>query len=372
MSLSTYIALARNGLCVAKTLLPKDNFLVQVVKDGPLQSVKLIEYWISVTQIAGIFFNISGGYFDIVDGLKDFKQLKGYLAIIDRLSLSGGTDGSSEYTILRHGVLSDKNSARTKMVVGFCKFNIGTAFIFLLLNTLHLTGPTHPRPLFDALIVVEVSLITILFVCLNGLLALFATSAKYSAAAGVFDSSPGVPTTHQRLLVAANSGFDANLMEALQLVDNSGFTPAYKSKNYTVDGAKRDLIALADLVGAPADDKDTNSAEIALTLQNRSAVALNTAVMDMVFLALNSMAFYGYLLGVLSYFFPAGLIDAQSVAGRLLSMLMLGLTNDQAEYYGFLAGDVAWTAEPLLAIFCPAIMAFLAPVDRVKASKKSD
>eukprot|EP01034_Spumella_vulgaris_P023176 gene23176-29370_t len=251
-----------------------------VVKDGPLQSVKLIEYCISATQICGIFFNVTGGYFDIVDGLKDFKLLKEYVGIIDRLSIS--------------------------------------------------------------------------------------------AAAGIFESSPGVPTTHQRLMVAANSGFDANLMEALQLVDNSGFIPSYKSKNYTADGAKRDLIAIADLVGAPAEEKDVTAAEIAGTLQNRSAVAFNTAVMDLAFLILNSIAFYGYLLGVLSYFFPANLVDRGSVFGRLLTHVMLGLTNDDAEYFGFLAGDVAWTVEPLLAIACPTILAYFAPVERKTTNKKTD
>ena len=58
------------------------------------------------------------------------------------------------------------------------------------------------------------------------------------------------------------------------------------------------------------------------------------------YLLLNLAAGYGYMMSILAYYYGE--------TYPLSSLLCFGLANEQADWYGNLLGDAAWTVEPAL------------------------
>lgn len=72
---------------------------------------------------------------------------------------------------------------------------------------------------------------------------------------------------------------------------------------------------------------------------------------DQALFLLNVVAGYGYLMGILAFYWPASSSPTwMQSASRLL---MLGLSRDAGDWAGNFAGDLAWTLEPLLIICSP-------------------
>lgn len=68
-------------------------------------------------------------------------------------------------------------------------------------------------------------------------------------------------------------------------------------------------------------------------------------ILDYVYLLLNAIAGYGYLLGIFAFYFPSN---------NVCKLFMFGLSDEDGDWWGNLAGDSAWTIEPLLIILVEA------------------
>ena len=91
------------------------------------------------------------------------------------------------------------------------------------------------------------------------------------------------------------------------------------------------------------------------------------AYLDLVFFLLNAIAFYGYMICVFAYFLP------EERSSLFTTGIMLGLRNSDADFYGILVGDVAWTVEPMIVILLPLYkILFISDKVPVKQKKKSD
>jgi hypothetical protein len=77
------------------------------------------------------------------------------------------------------------------------------------------------------------------------------------------------------------------------------------------------------------------------------AVAAHTHRMEgyreYLYFVLNFIAFYGYMLGVLTYYF-----DNEKDQHYIVQQLKLGYTNMEADWGGNFAGDLMWTIEPIV------------------------
>lgn len=110
---SVYTQFIRNFLCVCKSLLPVDslwNHIALPMLPAPLNEVSFIEFGIALTQFGAVCFNIVASYSDMIQGYRAYRRNNKFLIALDKLSLSGGTTGSSEYTILRHGLGQEKTA----------------------------------------------------------------------------------------------------------------------------------------------------------------------------------------------------------------------------------------------------------------------
>jgi hypothetical protein len=75
------------------------------------------------------------------------------------------------------------------------------------------------------------------------------------------------------------------------------------------------------------------------------------------FFALNFVAGYGYLMPLLAYFCPAESFAPDAVLGpAVVRTLMFHYPTATAEWWGNMAGDVAWTLEPILALCSPMLI----------------
>jgi hypothetical protein len=365
MSASTYASLIRNAGCVAKSLLPKEHILQKVVPLGSfLKNVKVVEYIIAPAQAAGVAYNVYNGYNDVVAGFNNYNQLTNQLATIDNTPV---VDKSASL-LLRQSVVVDQNNARTKLFVGLCKFTIGAGFVFLVLNTLHLNPPSHPLPLFRALIFIELSLISILCVMLKGIIGSFLKAKNLFKVSSIFETSLDRLNTQQRIGVASGAGFGLNSFDTLQVVDSS-FTPGHRLKKFSPESVQQDVAALSTLLSGGDERVSVN--DLGRDLFKKASLLLHETVLESAYFLLNAVAFYGYLIAVLDFFFPRSKLDLSTAFGAVISALMLKLSADTAMDVGFFTGDLAWTVEPALALASPFILNYLAQqVDRIQQNKK--
>lgn len=381
MSLSTCAALVRNAGCVAKTLLPKTHFLQKVLPLPFLKDVKLVESVIAPAQALGVAYNVYNGYNDIVNGINDLQQHSNQLAAIDSIAPPAiHTDATSVESILRQGILASKKNAIMKIFIGLCKVVIGCGFVFLVMNTLHINPSNHPTPLFKAVASIETALFSLLVIMLKGIYDGFVKSKRLNHLASIFsvdgNNNHSKMNTRQRLNAAIATGrFGDNVFDALQTVDSTGAfaMPAFKGKGKTssvVDALQQDLSTLRNLLRI--ENIAMDSFHLANTLSKQAYDLFVNTVMDSIYFVLNFIAFYGYLMGVLAFFVPDASSPTETTGLKsLVHKLLFKMPNDQAMDAGFLAGDVAWTIEPALAMVSPYLLKFFAKRREDKLKKNA-
>jgi hypothetical protein len=186
--------------------------------------------------------------------------------------------------------------------------------------------------------------------------------------ASIFETSTERLNTQQRVDVASGAGFGINSFEALQVVDRS-FTPSHRIKKYSPESVQQDVAALSTLLSG--DDAKVQVNDLGRDIFKKASLLLHETVLESAYFLLNAVAFYGYLIAVLDFFFPRSKLDLSTAFGHVISTLMLKLSADTAMDVGFLAGDMAWTVEPALALAAPFILNYLAQqVDRIQQNKQ--
>ena len=85
-----------------------------------------------------------------------------------------------------------------------------------------------------------------------------------------------------------------------------------------------------------------------LNLKIKSVDNLANSSLELVYLILNFMAGYGYMMGILAYYFP---VAKGQTLPLWLQVLFLGLSPARADWWGNLVGDAAWTIEPMVMLY---------------------
>lgn len=418
MSLSTWVQLFRNAFCVMKSLLPASSvFQLPYFADSsfyPLTITTAIELLIAPTQFAAVIFNCMSGFGNVNNGKDDLIRVEKWLAAINRVFLLKPFKSSSaEFLVIKAGLESDKAALKIRIFIGYLEIVFGIAFLFLVLNSLHIVGPSHPKPVIDALIWMEVGLVYILMIMWRSFtkkVKNIQRLGKYSA----FVKAMKVKTAEDLLLRAIDSGFDkAEIFEGFVALHPS-YAPAWRQKGSsdTNTGAK-DAVnkALSEEIqtefrtvtaafskftsiekSTTGSDKEQQS--LSLTLEKQSYEARLEAPLELIFFVLNFTAWYGYLLGILAFYVPEAARDASlgitdyamnsiqefGAPHSWCKVLMFGLSHGDADWWGNLAGDMAWTIEPLLMLIQRPIIGYLVrsrfsqkrPVGKKAAGKKKN
>mmetsp|Transcript_13493 Transcript_13493/g.18522 ORF Transcript_13493/g.18522 Transcript_13493/m.18522 type:complete len:210 (-) Transcript_13493:264-893(-) len=85
---------------------------------------------------------------------------------------------------------------------------------------------------------------------------------------------------------------------------------------------------------------------------------------EYVYFLLNFIAFYGYLIGVLVFYF-----DNEDFQPSYVGSMKMGLSNADADWTGNFAGDFMWTVEPVIILASPTLLGLMKPKKaKVKAA----
>lgn len=358
MSLSTQTQFVRNFLCVAKSLIPNKGFLKQAIFPQaiqPFNEILTIELLIAVTQFAAVYFNLVAGIKDISAFFKDSPLFKRGLLFLERLSFDASKKGSLSRTLVRHGLETDRSNNIVKGIVGFWEIIFGLSFVFLGLNSVHYYLKGHPKPVIDALIAMEIGLAYVLVVMWRGLGRKFTHINILNKLSKVVSSDLSSQSFNVKNLLtqAADFGILFNFQEDVYSNINMldvyrtlfpQFKPSYASSPATTQGEKiqsdLDHIEHTTSLNLPKED-------LLNTLNKTKMQLVYESVFDIFYFILNFVAGYGYLLGILAFYFPYASSKTNNV-DAIVKALMFQMSNDDADWWGNFAGDLAWTIEPVL------------------------
>lgn len=125
---------------------------------------------------------------------------------------------------------------------------------------------------------------------------------------------------------------------------------------------------LESIVG-PAEDKTKQVSvqkQQSIEAKNVRKGILFEGYREYVYLILNTIAWYGYGVCILVYYFPEELKQPD-----WMRLLLLNFSNDDVEWRGNFAGDLMWTIEPTVALLSPLYLNALSR-SRQKLKAKQD
>jgi len=326
-----------------------------------LRGVTVLEALIGFTQLAAVYFNIASGVRNLNNSFTKRKQCKHFLHEIDQITLTNSHQSKlqPETVYVARNVIENEflSSFWCGIIVGIWEVIFGVSFFFLFMNSYHLHTSTWPKPVIDALIFMEIGLLYILGIMVTSIVNKIQKSKfirNFIDELKLFNSGSKLSirnyVTSSRNISPVNNTNSAYLRYVYMTLEEF-----YSSDNY---------LNPSNILANITDDEITQTSVIndyLITLQsNISKNQMDTAsikrlirtletqemdcgvVLDCVYLLLNAVAGYGYLLGIFAFYLPNNSISR---------MFMFGLSDADGDWWGNLAGDAAWTIEPFLIIF---------------------
>jgi hypothetical protein len=216
MSASTWVQLVRNLACVLTVFLPENSTLLAPLFphfSSPFSSVSAMGWFIAASQVGAIFLYMQGGYVTLMQSYKDITRLQVYKSSLDQYQLHTERTEMLELLIYRHLLAFESRAAWRTIFAGVCECLIGYSFTFLALNSLHMHSPTHPRPLIEALVVMEVALLYLLYTMCVELELHCSNAVRYFSLIEKLRLGKALKTQRDMLKLAAGVGFLDNLSQ---------------------------------------------------------------------------------------------------------------------------------------------------------------
>ncbi len=389
------VQLIRNALCCIKDLeLFSDTLLYDPSKTKELLlgvfSVELpeivdkttpLEAIISITQLYACLSCTKSGCMLAWNSAGKLKRIVRLLE--SRLSQQPAQkDDSKNATtanrIVNESLVKEAKSAMRNVFVGILVAPIGIAFFWLFANSWHITETGWIGgivALIDALTVMEICLIPLLYyMIVDG----FAQFKKVQETKEVMET------------LSNEKGFNPGYLNITRYeymepgwvpFFEEGTSPLAGTNSSSDDSEAKQLEAETKQVQqtlglwfAPAKDDDEKDAKIrrealgnAMATMQKSLFGLSTkGYREFFYFVLNFVAFYGYLMGIITFYYPDDEFQPSWV-----TQLKFGTDNAFADWTGNFAGDLMWTIEPAIILASPYYIASMAPTIPVPAAKKA-
>lgn len=361
----TLIALLRNGLCVVKDLQLVDSLqqpwdVAQVIFPGFTR----LEALIAPLQLAAALFNGVSGLWDLSKGVIDYNEMHEWRKLLQVQQVSAEADEAQPYA--RKQVALEQDQAWRQSIMGCCKLTISFGFAKLTTNSLHMASMWW---LNLALLLMEVALAYILVVMVRGAKSKKSASTLGNALASDLDelqkqaedqatlleqtkpkkSSKKSPTTagasKEDMLLARHPHLfedqeTLSVLCAAAEIDPPrapwpGPAERYLGNAYCHEVLRFRRELIARLTESPAEMADCLRA---------NAVGDNLrGSLEVVYIVLNVIAWIGYAIFPLTWFYP----DSNAFA-HALAPYCNWPGHALAEWLGNFVGDLAWTVEPAL------------------------
>lgn len=366
------VQLIRNALCCVKDL----NLFPLTILHDPNHTTKYysfpsphlsqttpLELLISFTQLyACVSCTLSGFRLVKNNGLLKLQKLN---RIADKIEDKYFKDIKSKKALafIQQCMMKEANSAVRDTMVGTLVASIGVSFFWLFANSLHVTatGWIGGLPaLIHALTVMEVALVPLLYLMLKDAAGSISKAAKIQAFLERFlgDDSKNKPA----------KGDDEWLdLETFTFLLGDDWKPIWSdcvvSSSSGQNVADDDKVLQKDMEGVETqiklltskDNKTIVSEEVGQRLQNSAVKYKMEGYREYLYFILNFIAFYGYLLGIIVYYFEEN-EETKQQQPYFVTSLKFGTTNEIADWAGNFAGDLIWTIEPIVILLSPILI----------------
>ena len=360
VALEVIVALLRNGGCVLKSVLDPKHW-VMLPRFGAVTS---LEAFIAPLQGAAVLYNASAAVPFLGSRAAAWlastappseEQWRQAIEVASDMGMS-----PSAVQIAKANLAKDMASARTKFNVMLCKLTIACAFVALCLNSLH---HSYPAAINWCIVLLELALAYLLTVMAAGVSSGHQTAAdarRLADALALKEHKPlGAPAALPLLAKASQKVLGGG--SAIALPASPWLVSAPPADPFGVEAVTAYMSALTKIESQLTlmVKAEENKAAIAAELAAQSQEASATTALDLAVLLCNFVACCGYAVFPLTYFNS----DAD-----LLAWVPVWPGSDAAQYWGNLAGDAAWTVEPLLVIIVPLLTARKESNGKLKAA----
>jgi hypothetical protein len=359
------VQLLRNAMCCVKdlkllqtTLLWDPNYTMQYYDfPAPLNQTTPLEALISVTQAIACYSTTRQGYKMLVTSWGKIRR-------IERLLDVRGPMKTDADRLVNASLVKESMFALRSLFIGFNVLCIGICFFWLVGNSWHVTETDWIggiQAVIHALTVMEVCLLPLLYFMWKDAVEQFSKAIRMELLASKMKK--GELSTHAMGL----SSFEA-LTGWLPFWDagvglfEGPLDPIKEEKDMAQEVAKveEDLKALVGKKGDGEKEvkvRKQRLQEKADELLASVAVTRWEGYREYVYFVLNCVAFYGYLVGIVVYYWD----DELKQPAWIQNYLLLGMNNTLADWHGNFAGDIMWTIEPVIILGSPALFNRMRP-----------
>jgi hypothetical protein len=265
--------------------------------------------------------------------------------------------------IVNESLLKEAKFALRFTFIGFLVFPIGVCFWWLFLNSWHITSVDWfggLPALIHALTIMEVNLIPLLYLMVVDGLEMFQKSKKTKA---------NLESLQQGKLEASKIGIATyeSMTEWVPFWDAGAamFSGPGKDEEKQVEQelekVRNKLATWFDASGDKKGEKEGKLQKVALQeaeekLEAAVPILRMEGYRELFYFVLNFIAFYGYLMGIVVFYFEDDAVQAYHVRS-----IKFGYDNELADWHGNFAGDLMWTIEPIVILSSPFLVAFMKP-----------
>jgi hypothetical protein len=329
----------------------------------PLNVTTPLEAMISVAQL----YVVLTGVPDAISNFRtSYQQLNRAYRLIQTRQKTVVTTHAER--LVHASLMQEAHTSLRSMFIAFNCFFISVAFIWLSANSWHITSTDWIGGL--------PALIQALFVmnaCLTPLL-----YYMYLDASEYIRKALRIKLLYKKLQSGTVTDADIGI-SALLAVSNNEWVPFWSARcsgsNYVkFRGLNEDIQLLADeilkvqtmlddMTGATsakkkADDvaamnklRDQIQKDVATAIQPMIAITRWEGYREYIYFVLNTVAWYGYGMCIVVYYWPKVLQQPDWIR-----ILLLYFDNDDADWYGNFAGDLMWTVEPMIILSSPILI----------------
>ena len=354
------VQLIRNGLCCIKDLdwfhetFPElyDPLVVrQYVYDlpEPHNETTPLEALIGASQFYAFYSNTLGGW---TLTHTSYGKLVRVQRLLDQFAANHPKTEqlTDAQRLVRASLIKEANMALRSLFVGILVMSIGISFLWLVGNSFHATqsGIIGGLPaLIHALTVMEVALVPLLYYMIVDAQEQFAQAQKMDKAAKALQEGVGINNNMELCVYEGLTGWIPFWDQGVSAFD---MTPVPDSAVEEKQVAQ-EVQALQERLRefSSSSDKSKNTLpDQAATLIATSRVKKWEGYREYLYFILNFIAFYGYAVGVVVYYYA----DVNEQPPAIVAFLGY-MENDLADWWGNFAGDFMWTIEPIFILYTP-------------------
>ena len=354
------VQLIRNGLCCIKDLdwfhetFPElyDPLVVrQYVYDlpEPHNETTPLEALIGASQFYAFYSNTLGGW---TLTHTSYGKLVRVQRLLDQFAANHPkTDQlTGAQRLVRASLIKEANMALRSLFVGILVMSIGISFLWLVGNSFHATqsGIIGGLPaLIHALTVMEVALVPLLYYMIVDAQEQFAQAQKMDKAAKALQEGVGINNNMELCVYEGLTGWIPFWDQGVSVLDMTP-VPDGAVEEKQVAQEVQALQERLDEFSSSSDKSKSNLPDQAATLVATSRVKKWEGYREYLYFILNFIAFYGYAVGVVVYYYADVNEQPPAIAAFLGYM-----ENDLADWWGNFAGDFMWTIEPIFILYTP-------------------